>query len=114
LQELANDLEVDPEAIMMWFQLQFSTSIKQNDLYGSFPASKLQECLQDFVETHILCRICDIPELYMEVNTKGTILERTCKSCEYNEAFPVETNKMIKYFAKKLVSRSNLSQTKKK
>lgn len=95
LSGIASSLNRPACMILKFFGVRLGTQVNtsKNTINGTFKASDLQDTLQEFIATYVLCPSCGNPEttIYM----KKTTYKRSCKACGIDER--MQETKILKY-----------------
>lgn len=85
LKEVAKSLRTNPDFILKFFGYELSIQINdKNDvvyLNGEIPENDVLKVLDRFIEKFILCSLCKLPEMFIEVSKDERNLVGHCFSC---------------------------------
>lgn len=88
--EVATAIHRPPGYIMKWFGCELGAKSDYNEkegegqraiLMGSHQTATLQESLDKFLGTYVLCPTCGLPEMDLKLQKKGDNICGTCKAC---------------------------------
>jgi len=96
LQGIASSLNRPPCMILKFFGVRLGTQVNttKNTINGTFKAADLQETLQEFISTYVLCPSCGNPETTIYLKKKTTF-KRSCKACGIDDK--MAESKILKY-----------------
>lgn len=103
IDNVAQELKVDPMYIIRYFGSYLGTQVKYNNrkatLSGTFSVTKLSQLLVQFIQEMVLCKNCGLPELDYLITKDKVIL--ICRSCGTNDNLssrnvPISLQKYIK------------------
>lgn len=91
LADVAKALHVDQKCLTKWFALDFNTQIARQEtlllvLKGPFPGEDILQSLRRFINKHVLCPNCDLPELNYRV--KKNAMQLKCRACPFAKKVP--------------------------
>lgn len=86
MEEISKSLDRDGSDLLQYIASELSvSSVLKNGFYtlnGTFSVSTLQEILQRFVASHVLCGVCDNPETVFRISKKDdSTLFKVCAAC---------------------------------
>lgn len=101
MDEIAKCLSFPPQYILkhmsytLGAQTQMDCSLRFA-INGQHTNSRVQKCIDDFLENFVVCKLCHLPETDMSVNSKKKTIRLNCRACGHSA--PVDTkHKMVKY-----------------
>ena len=106
LQEVAKSIDREPEYLAEFFKHKFNVRFKEsNDEYittKSLTIEELESTIKDFIEDHVLCVKCRLPETeyYLDSNK----LKVSCKAC--GSAYSMKSSPIKKHIIKNLKKKS--------
>lgn len=63
LTKIAQSLHVSEAVLLLYLKKGLHTSTVKECLRGEWTSQQIQEKIQDFIETIVLCQTCDLPEI---------------------------------------------------
>lgn len=95
LAQVSTSLKRNQKMILKFFGIRLGTQVSdsKSSINGTFKAHELQEALQEFIQTYVLCPDCGNPET--EFYLKKKTYKRTCKACGIDVA--CADCKLLKY-----------------
>jgi translation initiation factor 2 beta subunit (eIF-2beta)/eIF-5 len=102
LDVVGKELNRDPIEILKWYGYLLGIGVTTTDLSlnGKYEQKILQDHLQSFIETLVLCGVCGNPETTYFI-TKGKLAKK-CASCGGVSAAKIHA-KMDKYYATNVI-----------
>ena len=99
LPDIAHALGRDSDEIVKFMSCRLGVASSVCCLKGEFPASLLQDLLQDFIDIYVICQQCGNPETSYKVK-KGTLRLR-CSACGHKSLVESSFERVHNFILKK-------------
>lgn len=118
LEAIGKDLKRDPELIVIYIKIKMATSVEYKNgilrVSANLTYVDFQKVLREFIEKIVLCPLCKLPEIDLEIN--GKILKGQCSACSnnvnYNNIIDDKTLRgFIKILDKKVIGKKKLKKS---
>ena len=95
LENLAKSLHRNPNILLTHFSQSLGCgTVKKNGLNGHHCLHELRMTLYKFIETFVLCKVCDNPETEFRCKNKHAV-KMVCKACGHLEIFDKSDHKLV-------------------